>query len=92
MRNKAGDCYSDRRHAAGHRLRLPDRCASGATLSNKNRSNNSCRHEPRSREYVLGSPWLKDAFDNVWHYVYYLREGWNEPKQKQLTVVSSTTN
>ena len=38
-------------------------------------------------EYVLGSPMLQDAFDNdVWHYVYYLREGWNEPKQKQLTV------
>ena len=38
-------------------------------------------------EYVLGSPMLQDAFDNdVWHYVYYLRDGWNEPKQKQLTV------
>ena len=37
--------------------------------------------------YVLGSPMVQDAFDNAtWHYVYYLREGWNEPKQKQLTV------
>ena len=38
-------------------------------------------------EYVLGSPMLQDAFDSsVWHYLYYLREGWNEPTQKQLTV------
>ena len=37
--------------------------------------------------YVLGSPMVQDAFDNVtWHYVYYLREGWNEPKRKTLTV------
>jgi outer membrane protein assembly factor BamE len=38
-------------------------------------------------EYVLGSPMVEDAFDtNTWHYVYYLREGWNDPKQKDLTV------
>lgn len=38
-------------------------------------------------EFVLGSPMVEDAFDSsTWHYVYYLREGWNEPKQKNLTV------
>lgn len=36
-------------------------------------------------EYVLGSPMVEDTFTSSnWYYIYYLREGWHEPKQKQL--------
>ena len=36
-------------------------------------------------EFVLGSPMLTDAFDNrTWHYLYYLKPGWEEAQRKTL--------
>ena len=36
-------------------------------------------------QFVLGSPMLTDEFDNsTWHYIFYLKPGWNEPQRKIL--------
>ncbi len=38
-------------------------------------------------EYVLGSPMLVDAFNSsTWHYLYYLKQGWNDAERKDLQV------
>lgn len=37
--------------------------------------------------YILGTPMLTDPFDHTrWYYVHYLRQGWDEPKVKNLII------
>ena len=40
--------------------------------------------------FILGTPMLIDPFDNTrWYYVNYMRDGWSDPKIKNLIVLFS---